>query len=303
MSGSWNVVLGSLWRTFKVQGRRTAPFVKTGTLDVGDGTLQLTTKYDPPGSGWLGAGAAIVTGIIVVVAAQQLGFCAGPGWLFWFIGIAMLRRRTVSLDLREADAAHIDPANRRMAFHINFEGKPRWVAIEAPENFDAAVQAVSTQLSGRVYQDNITRALTSGSIALIVLASLSAAIIALGVVGAFIFMMRRPPARNFESMIFLSCWAPVALSLAPVFSRRTRCTSECRKWTAASVSHSTSVWFVTVSATLAPLIVATNPPCEIQRLGKQSSRQHRASKWMDKLRRDRRQTHPAHRAHRSRLQR
>src|SRR5262249_6026787 len=125
MSGSWNVRLGSLWRTFKVQGARTAPFVKTGTFDSAAGRLQLTAKYDPPGSGWLGAGAAIVTGVLVVVAAQQFGFCAGPGWIFWFVGIAMLRRRTANLDLVEADAVHIDAANRRLAFHINFEGKPR----------------------------------------------------------------------------------------------------------------------------------------------------------------------------------
>jgi len=196
MSQSWNVRLGSLWRTRKVQGRRAAPFVKSGTLTVSPGGLELTTKYDPPGSGWIAAGAAIITGILVLVAAQQLGFCAGPGWLLWFIGIAMLRRRTVTLNLQEADRAIVDPANRRLAFHLNFEGKQRWVAFDVPENFEEAAQAVTTQMSGRVFQDKIARALTSGSIAMIVLGVFFAVMILVSIIAAFVFMSRqRPPQR------------------------------------------------------------------------------------------------------------
>lgn len=227
MSASWNVKLGSLWRTFKVQRVRVAPLVKSGTLAAAEGRLELTAKYDPPGSGWLAVAAAIVTGIVVAIAAQQLGFCAGPGWLLWFIGIAMLRRRTVTLDLREADAAVVDPANRRLAFHMNFEGKPRWVAVDMPENFEAAAQAVTTQLPGRVVQDNIPRALTSGSIAMIVLASLFAVLIVLSIVSVLIFTLRRPPARRPISTISIhASWWVVAFSLVPGFFRRIRCTAE-----------------------------------------------------------------------------
>jgi hypothetical protein len=225
MAETWHVKSGSLWRTFKIQRSRSGPFVKSGTLTAVDGRLELATKYDPPGSGWLAAAAAIVTGILVMIAAQQFGFCAGPGWLFWFIGIAMLRRRSTTLNVGEADAAVIDPANRRLAFHVNFEGKPRWVALDVSENFDAAAQAVATQLPGRVVQDNIPRGLTSGSIAMIVLASLLGVLIVLSVLSVFIFMLRRPPVRTV-SMTTIHGWGPIALSFAPEFFRRTRYTAE-----------------------------------------------------------------------------
>ena len=227
MTGTWNVKLGSLWRTYKVRGARAAPFVKAGALTATDGGLELTSRYDPPGSGWLAFGAAIVTGIIVVVAAQQLGFCAGPGWLLWFIGIAMLRRRTVTLNLPEADQAILDPANRRLAFHLNFQGKPRWVAVEVPQNFDEAAQAVAIQLPGRVVQENIDRALTSGSIALLVLAILFGVMILLSIVAVFIFTLRRRPVpqRITSMLIPTGSWALVVNGLQG-FVRRIRCTSE-----------------------------------------------------------------------------
>lgn len=207
MSQTWNITLGSLWRTHKVSGQRAAPFVKAGTLTAGEGHLELTTKYDPPGSGWIAAGAALLTGILVILGAQALGVCAGPGWLVWFIGIAMLRRRTVTLNLLEADAAVIDPANRRLAFHVPFNGKPRWVALEAAENFEAAAQSVASQLNGRVVQDKIERTLTSGSIAMIVMAILFAVLMVISIIGAFIFMNRRAPQRINVSSMWISALA------------------------------------------------------------------------------------------------
>jgi hypothetical protein len=226
MSGTWNVGLGSLWRTYKVQGRRTAPFVKRGTLRAGDGRLELTTQYDPPGSGWMALGAALITGILVTLVAQATGGCAGPGWLLWFIGIALLRRRTVTLSVQEADAAIIDPANRRLAFHIDFEGKPRWVAVDVPQNFDEAAQAVVTQMPGRVVQDKIDRALTSGSMALIVLAILLGTLILVSIIAVFVFTVvrpRRPPAR-VSSVVFETYAESVmtAITLLPGFFRKTR---------------------------------------------------------------------------------
>ena len=232
MSQTWNVKLGSLWRTFKVQGRRAAPFVKAGELTAAAGRLDLVTKYDPPGSGWLAAGTALVTGILVIIGAQALGVCAGPGWLLWFLGIAMLRRRAVTLNLMEADAAIIDPANRRLAFHGNFEGKPGWVAIEISANFDEAAQAVTAQLPGRVVQDRIERALTSGSIAMIVIAILFGVMILVSIIAALIFMSRRPPQRIDVSAKMLTDVAahavafPIAITLLPGSVRRTQCISE-----------------------------------------------------------------------------
>lgn len=226
MSNTWNVKLGSLWRTYKVQGGRAGPFVKQGTLAATGERLELTTKHDPPGSGWLAAVAALVTGVVVVLVAQQLGFCAGPGWLLWFIGIAMLRRRTVTLNVHEADRAIIDPANRRLAFHLNFEGKMRWVAVDVPENFEDAGQAVATQMAGRVFQDKIQRALTSGSIAMIVLAIVFAALILVSVIAAFIFMAtERPRTRPATSSVITgikACAAavPLVLNRLPGFVRR-----------------------------------------------------------------------------------
>lgn len=194
MAGTWNVNLGSLWRTYKIQGQRAAPFVKRGTITAGDERLELSTRYDPPGSGWLALGAALITGILVTLVAQAIGSCAGPGWLLWFIGIALLRRRPVTLNLREAESAIVDPANRRLAFRLNFEGKPRWVAVEVPQYFDEAAQEVIAQLPGRAAQDKIDRTLTSGSIALIVLAIVFGVLILVSVIAAFVFMStRRPP--------------------------------------------------------------------------------------------------------------
>lgn len=228
MSQTCNVKLGSLWRTHKVQGRRAAPFVKAGELTASHGRLDLTTKYDPPGSGWLAAGAAFLTGILVILGAQALGVCAGPGWLLWFIGIAMLRRRTVTLNLLEADAAVIDPANRRLAFHGNFEGKSRWVAIDVPANFEEVAEAVTVQLQGRVVQDRIERALTSGSIAMIVIAILFALLILLSIIGAFIFMNRRGPQRidvSSKTVTEGAAYAAfVSITSLTGFVRRTRCT-------------------------------------------------------------------------------
>lgn len=232
MSGNWDVRLGSLWRTFKVQGRRASPFVKSGRLSADQGRLELTTQYDPPGSGWLALGAALVTGILVALVAQATGGCAGPGWLLWFIGIALLRRRKVTINLQEADATVIDPANRRLAFQLNFEGKRRWVAVELPQNFDEAAQAVATQMPGRTVQDNINRALTSGSIALIVSGILFGVLILVSVIAAFFFMAVRPsrtPSVAPSLITFAGlCVAPLAMSfsLLPKCVRRILCTEE-----------------------------------------------------------------------------
>jgi hypothetical protein len=219
MSHTWDVKLGSLWRTYKVQGRRVAPFVKDGTLAARERGLRLETKYDPPGSGWLAAGAALVTGIVVILGAQTLGVCAGPGWLAWFLGIALLRRRPATLNLNEADAVIADPVNRRLAFHLNYEGKPRWVAFEVTQNFDEAARVVAEEMPGRVAEEKIERALTSGSIALIVIAILFAALILVSIVSAFLFIGRTRRVMPTRSMIsFLP-----AIAFLPGLSRRIRC--------------------------------------------------------------------------------
>jgi hypothetical protein len=190
--------------------------------------LELSTQYDPPGSGWLALGAALITGILVTLIAQATGACAGPGWLLWFIVIALLRRRTVSINVHEADAAIIDPANRRLAFHADFEGKRRWVAVDVPQNFDEAAQAVTAQMPGRVVQDKIDRALTSGSIALIVLACLFIALILVSIIAAFIFTVvrpSRPPARISTTTIaqarVYAAGLLLPINLLPGFVRKT----------------------------------------------------------------------------------
>ena len=231
MAEAWNVSLGSLWRTYKVQKQRTAPFVKHGTLSqTDDGRLELQAKYDPPGSGWMAAGAAIVTGILVIIGARALGVCAGPGWLLWFIGIALLRRRTLLLNLSEADGAVIDRANRRLAFRLNYEGKQRWVAFDVPEKFDESAQAVSTQLTGRVGDDKIDRALSSGSIVLIVMAILFVVLIAFSIIAVMVFMTRRPPQPMRTPATSLIQYAPLYAIALPVWFdlrrglfRRRRC--------------------------------------------------------------------------------
>jgi hypothetical protein len=136
----------------------------------------------------------------------------------------------VTLSVQEADAAIIDPVNRRLAFHIDFEGKSRWVVVEVPQNFDEAAQAMVTQMPGRVVQDKIDRALTSGSIALIVLAIVFGTLILVSIIAVFIFTVvppRRPPA-PVSWMIFETYAESMMMGiiLLPGFFRKTRCIEE-----------------------------------------------------------------------------
>lgn len=194
MANTWEVSLGSLWRGFKTQGNRAAQLVKQGTLTMSDdGTLELAAKYDPPGSGWFALLAAIVTGILVTVIAQATGGCAGPGWLLWFIIIALMRRRTVNVNLQNSDAVVVDSPNRRLAFHTNFEGKQRWIAFDVIENFDSAAQRVRALMPSRCADGKIDRGLSSSSIVLLVLLVLFAVLIAFSIVAFLIWSSRSAP--------------------------------------------------------------------------------------------------------------
>lgn len=229
MHEKWDITLGSLWRTFKVRGRKAGPFVKKGSLTTTDSGLEVTVQYDPPGSGWMAFGATMVTGIIVFAIAQATGSCAGPGWLLWFIGIALLRRRTVTLNVQDAEMAIIDPANRRLAFLTTFEGKQRWIAVNlVGPDFEGAAQAVAMQFQGRVFQDKIDRALTSGSIGLIVFGSVLVVMILLSVIAAFVFFAtsRRAPTGMIGTFKTYAASIAFAINFLPGPFRRSRCTAE-----------------------------------------------------------------------------
>ena len=230
MHTNWNATLGSLWRTYKVRGHRAGPFVKSGSLTVTDSGFELVTKYDPPGSGWIAFGISIVTGIVVFAIAQATGTCVGPGWLLWFLAIALLRRRTVTLNLRGSETAIIDPANRRLAFLTSFEGKQRWIAMDVPQDFEGAAQTVAAQFQGRVFQDTINRALTSGSIAMIVMACVFAGLMLVSVIAAFVFYSTSRPRRVAPGMIShlksYGAMLPSAITSLTRSVRRSRCTGE-----------------------------------------------------------------------------
>lgn len=122
MANSWKVTLGTIWRGFKVQGTKAARFVREGVLSVSDdGTLRLSARYDPSGSGWLALLAAIVTGVVATLIAQATGTCAGPGWLLWYIVIVLMRRKSQDVNLQGSESVVIDSNHAAWPFAQTFK--------------------------------------------------------------------------------------------------------------------------------------------------------------------------------------
>jgi hypothetical protein len=187
MAGTWRAYLGNLWGGFRVGSNKAVLLVSPGELKTSDaGTIELSARYDPPGSGWRALVASLITLIVIVLAAQATGFCAGPGWLLWYILIVFMRRRSAVLGLEDSEAITVDTANHRLGFLTEFMGAKRWVAFEIKENFDAAVQSVSATFSAPISEGKIARRLRAATVFVFVAVAFVALMIFLSI---FIYLM------------------------------------------------------------------------------------------------------------------
>jgi len=195
MANSWRVQLGNLWGGFRVGSNKTLPLVNPGEFKISDkGTVELSARYDPPGSGWRALIVAIVTGILVTILAQATGFCAGPGWLLWYILIILVRRKPATLTLAQAESVVVDAGNRRLGFLIDFLGGKSWVAFEIPgEQFHNALQSLKATTSAPLSEGQIKRRLKGSTIAIIVMVGLMVVLMIFAIVFPLMYRGRQRP--------------------------------------------------------------------------------------------------------------
>jgi hypothetical protein len=158
MEKTWNVVLGNFLGGFKVNKKSSLALVKPATFRVSDEEeLEFSARYDPPGSGWYALLATIITGVVVWVIAQAVGFMAGPGILVWYLIFLYARRQDVRIALHEAEEVIIDPKNRRFAFRIPFKDKMRWLAFQTGDDFDEISQYIEARMPQQCIEGEIVR--------------------------------------------------------------------------------------------------------------------------------------------------
>jgi len=156
---TWGVHFGHFWGGFKIQGSTPVHLLLPAQLTIcPDGTQKLSARYDPPGSfGW----AVLATFITVVVISllQPNGPCVAPGGIGWYLIITWIRRRSVIVDLQNAETVLVDASHRRLGFLGDLLGqkRKRWIAFEVQEKFDEAVQGIKATMSSRCTEGEITR--------------------------------------------------------------------------------------------------------------------------------------------------
>lgn len=193
MASTWKASLGNLWGGFRVGKNKALPLVSPGEFKISDkGTVELSARYDPPGSGWRALVASLITLILVVLVAQATGACAGPGWLLWYIVITLVRRQPVNLNLENSESIVMDSGHRRLGFLVDFLDRKQWVAFELKENFDVAVQSLRATVPAPITEGQIVRRFRAATIFVIVAVLLFAVMIFLSV---FVYMMYRSSAR------------------------------------------------------------------------------------------------------------
>ena len=193
MAGKWRAYLGNLWGGFRVGPDKALPLVSPGELKISaGGTIQLSARYDPPGSGWRALVAALISLVLIVLVAQAVGGCAGPGWLLWYILIIFVRRQPVLLNLEESERVVIDAASHRLAFLADFVGGKRWIAFELKEDFDAVVQSISATIGTPLSEGKIARRLRATTVFVLVTIVLFVVLVFLSI---FIYLMYRSRGR------------------------------------------------------------------------------------------------------------
>jgi hypothetical protein len=156
---TWGVHFGHFWGGFKIQGSNPVHLLLPAQLTIcPDGTQKLSARYDPPGSfGW----AVLATFITVVVISllQPNGTCVAPGGIGWYLIITWIRRRSVIVDLQNAETVLVDASHRRLGFLGDLLGqkRKRWIAFEVQDKFDEAVQGIKATMSSRCAEGEITR--------------------------------------------------------------------------------------------------------------------------------------------------
>lgn len=194
MAGTWGVRLGNMWGGFRVGSNSALLLVSPGELRISDeGTVELSARYDPPGSGWRALVASLITLVVILVVAQATGGCAGPGWLLWYILIILIRRTPVTLNLERSESVIVDGANRRLGFLTEFLGAKRWVAFEIRAGFDHAVQGIRATTTAPITEGRITRRLRAATIFVLAAVGLFGLMIFLSMFMYFMYRSRVRP--------------------------------------------------------------------------------------------------------------
>jgi hypothetical protein len=194
MASTWKARLGNLWGGFRVVKNKALPLVSPGEFKISDeGTIELSARYDPPGSGWRALVVALITGVVVTLLAQATGSCAGPGWLLWYIVIIFIRRQPVTLNLETSESVVVDSVSHRLGFLTDFMGAKRWVAFEIKENFDAAVQSIRATMPAPISEGKIARRLRAATIFVFVAIGLFALMIFASIFFVMLYRTRVRP--------------------------------------------------------------------------------------------------------------
>lgn len=180
---TWTAYMGKMWGRYKVMGHNAAHFAGEGDFTIfDDGRIELMARYDPPGTWWMALLATFVTGVIIVLIAQNGGFAAGPGWLPWFMIITWLRRRQTTTYVQNAHSIVVDAPQRRLGFFADFEGQQQWLVFDAKENFDEVWQNLNRARPAGVYGGRIDRSIRPFTIFVFVVLGLLAVMILFAIV-------------------------------------------------------------------------------------------------------------------------
>jgi len=109
---------------------------------IEDARVTVRADHDSPGSVGLAFLATLLSLPVFFLMLRVLGFAAAPGWLIWYLIIRKMRRKTMTIQLRNAKRCVIDPSRSRMALLATVDEKPRWVAFDVKERFEEACNTV-----------------------------------------------------------------------------------------------------------------------------------------------------------------